>query len=190
MNAPHQVPTPDTQGRTLRKNVPLYGGREYGDFVDEPDESGSIAVRLRVTTQTPVERLGRERPDEFPHRYINAANKFREHFEMAHLGPTFAGLDPDGVMGLHRQPEPEITDAELYHREEVNKAFAAVGQIGGSLLWYVVGCGEDLETWCWRISQSYKNHAWGGRCGLAGHVSVARENLRRALDVLADAWGY
>ena len=151
MNTPHQEATPSTQGRALRKNVPLYGGREYGDWVDEPDETGGIAVRLRVTTQAPVERLGRERPDE---------------------------------------PEPEIPDSQLHHRQEVNKTFAAVGQIGGSLLWYVVGCGEDLETWCWRMSQSYKNHAWGGRCGLAGHVSTARANLCHALDVLADAWGY
>ena len=169
----------DGDPKTLAKGVEAYGGRHLMDFVDEADPSGGRVVHGRITTQTPVARLCLEYPDEFKPRHLQAAEEFREHFEKAGLMPNYASMDIEGLPVLDKSPNV-TTDSQYWNRGEIAKLLGRVGKIEGSVLWFVVGAGEELERYAWRVNQA----------GLNMDLERARDLLREALESLADAWGY
>lgn len=90
--------------------------------------------------------------DEISAKMLAAARQFAADFDAAGLQDRFSAQCFDRIDSSPTGGEPERV---LMAKDRIRQAMYIVGQIGGSILWDVVGNGDS-------ISEYVKNHAWSG----------------------------
>lgn len=151
--------------------VSLYGGRHVGDVRAGTDDAGRIVPVTRVLDQWPLDAMLRR--GTIARSQWEVGDDFRRLFHIAHLSgyASMATVAERIDGGRH-----ELSDSVVAARRRVAAAVSAVGQLGGSALWHVVGVGETLDRWAWRCRAS----GWQmSPRAAAGAVAVALDALRR-----------
>lgn len=141
-----------TRASLILADVPLYGDKHRGDLIADADPDGRPVQHFRIRDQWPLDRMqasGAIDVDQY-----EAGRRFRDVFDRAQLHGLKAS-DPQrpsvaadrgssaARAGLGLLP----AEAMLAARESVARALGAVGPLGGSVLWHVVGAGASVRDW-------------------------------------------
>ena len=112
----------------------------------------------------------------------DAGLRFERDFEAAHMRDHYGGVMEERLSGVGGTANHEKWVLHsLTARTHVREALAAVGPVGGSILWGVVGNAMTLKDYSLR-------QRWGA--GRAMDVRHARGVLVAALGTLAHHYGY
>ena len=89
---------------------------------------------------------------------FSAAEKFRQSFAKAHLSGKYATIDFFRVRGL---PNSNGSDAVAAAMSNIKAALSSLGSsdkqglsVTQSAVWFLIGCGDSLEDYAWRIRSS------------------------------------
>jgi hypothetical protein len=158
-------------------DIDLYGGQARGTLVSEADPSGRPVVHAYNRSAYAHERMRKDLPKED----FEAAERFRTDFELAKHGGNYASIDASRASG---GGGGDPSAACIAARQRVNRALEALGgfrngkaysSMPSNCVWFVVGCGDTLETWSLRQS-------WNGR---RVNTNQAAAVLMAALQVLS-----
>lgn len=135
--------------------IPLYNGKATADIVRELAPTGEIvahAIKHGTHVHERMHAKGTLSDDGF-----RAAEEFRNDFARAHMAGKYATIDLFRVRGL---PTPNSSDAVATARDNVKlalRAFSSVKHgkpglsVNQSAVWFLIGCGDSLEDYAWRM---------------------------------------
>lgn len=157
-----------------RREVRLPDGGVAEQYVDS-DPDGNVAARVRRLDTIELlykrEVLTRE-------QYL-AGWQFQCAFERCGLGPSYAMMNADKII-VDKCPTDIVPFKDRGRDwQDVQAGLRVAGQVGGSALWYVVGCGFPVSEWVRRMRTTGVNYT----------ENVGKGVLIGALDALAVEYG-
>lgn len=104
----------------------------------------------------------------------DAARRFEADFDAAQLQDRYSAQCFDRIDG---SPSTNQAERVMMARDRIRQAMYAVGQIGGSVLWDVVGRGDTLGVYVQRHSWTGKNQT-AAKGALIGALSSLASHYR------------
>ena len=147
--------------------VPINNGRDKAMLVREMSPKGEIvvhAVKRSSYVHDRMHDMGR-----IDNEMYDAAERFRKDFERAHLEGRFASVDLFRSSG---GSTGDISDGVAEARNRIKSALFSLGarksgkSLSQSCVWFVVGCGSNLEQWSIRMRNSGENMSEGKAAGV------------------------
>lgn len=179
--------------------IPINNGQDRANLMREVDPKGAIvvhAVKKSSYVHDRLHALGRITNEQY-----DAAERFRKDFERANLSGRFSTIDlfrsAGGTSG-------HMSDSVAEARARVNAALDQLGMrksgksMSQSCMWFVVGCGDTIESWSLRIRNSGENMSEGKATGyldgalekLAVHYGIVNiRDIKEQASTLAEKRG-
>lgn len=136
--------------------IPVNNNQDKADVIRELSPQGDIVAHPRKHGNHVHERMFQR--GTLDRDYFLAAEEFRRSFERAGFHGKFATIDFFRTRGA---PNPEGSDALAVARENITQALKCfASQKGGNLsviqsvVWFLIGCGETLEDFAWRLKSN------------------------------------
>lgn len=147
--------------------IEIQNGRDKANLIRETSPSGAIvlhAVKKSGYVHERLHELGRIDNDMY-----DAAERFCSDFTKASLAGRYSTLDMNrsGGGGKH-----VISDTVVEARQRIHESLASLGNqsleksLTKSCVWFVVGCGDTLEQWAFRMRTSGANMSEGKASGI------------------------